>query len=89
MNSFISPLSNSIINKNIIAKISMDYQHYGYGSILPANTLNGLLLTDRRSYSLEKVNLQRLKMQLINEYGVPVSLNGLDFSFSMEIDTTM
>lgn len=83
--SFISPLTSSIVNKNILAKISIDYVHYGVGTVLTANQYNGLLLSDKRSYS-GKVNLQKLKIQLVNEYGYPVNLNGLDFSFCLEIE---
>jgi hypothetical protein len=84
-NSFISPFPMSIINKNILAKISLDNVHYGIGTVLPANQYNGLLLSDKRTYS-GKVNLQKLKIQLVNEYGYPVNLNGLDFSFCIEIE---
>lgn len=84
-NSFISPLYSSLLNKNILAKISIDNKHYGFGSILTANNFNGYLLTDKRSYN-GKVDLQRLKIQLVNEIGIPVDLNGLDFSFTLEID---
>jgi hypothetical protein len=83
--SFISPMPMSIINKNILARISLDTGHYGMGKVLPANQYNGLLLSDRRSYN-GKVNLQKLKLQLVNEYGHAVDLNGLDFSFSLEIE---
>ena len=84
-NSFVSALPTSILNKNILAKISMDYKNYGNGSVLPANEYNGLLLSDKRTYS-GKVNLQKLKIQLVNEYGFPINLNGLDFSFCLEIE---
>lgn len=86
-NSFISPLPTSIVNKNIIAKITMDYKHYpqGTGVIMPANEYNGLLKSDKRTYS-GKVNLQKLKIQLVNEYGQPMNLNGMDFSFCLDID---
>lgn len=86
-NSFISPLPMSIINKNILAKITMDYVHYpnGSGCILAANQYNGLLKSDKRGYN-GKVNLQKLKIQLVNEYGNPINLNGLDFSFCLEIE---
>jgi hypothetical protein len=83
--SFISPMPMSIINKNILARVTLDTGHYGIGTVLPANQYNGLLLSDRRSYN-GKVNLQKLKLQLVNEYGNPVDLNGLDFSFSLEIE---
>jgi hypothetical protein len=84
-NSFISPLPTSIINKNIIAKISMDYYHYPFGNIIVGNFTNGYLISDVRSYS-GKVNIQKLKIQLVNEYGNPIHLNGLDFSFCLEIN---
>lgn len=82
-NSFVSPLSSSLINKNIIARISLDKSHYGYGSILPANAYNGLLATDKRCYT-GKVDLQKLQIQLLNETGNPMNLNGYDFSFCLE-----
>jgi hypothetical protein len=82
-NSFVSPLSSSLINKNIIARISLDKSQYGYGSILPANTYNGLLATDKRCYT-GKVNLQKFQIQLLNETGIPMNLNGYDFSFCLE-----
>jgi len=83
--SFISPMPMSMVNKNILARISLDYSHYAYGTIMPANQFNGLLLSDRRSYN-GKVNLQKLKLQLVNEYGHSIHLNGLDFSFCLEIE---
>ena len=83
-NSFISPLAASFINKNILARIVLDSVNYPYGSILTANVFNGHLLSDCRSYT-GKVDLQRLSVQLVNEYGVPVNLNGLDFSFCLEV----
>jgi len=84
-NSFISPFSTSILNKNILAKISLDPQMYPFGSVLPANYLNGHLKSDKRTYS-GKTNLQRLKIQLVNEYGLSINLNGSDFSFCIEIE---
>jgi hypothetical protein len=84
-NSFISPFATSLLNKNILAKITIDKQLYPYGTVLPANLLNGYLQSDRRTYS-GKINLQRLKFQLVNEYGVVMNLNGSDFSFCLEIE---
>lgn len=84
-NSFISPLYTSILNKNILAKIIVDNNHYEFGKILTANNFNGYLLTDRRCYN-GKIDLQRLKIQLVNEIGLPIDLNGLDFSFTLEIE---
>ena len=84
-NSFISPLTRSLVNKNILAKISLDYSTHGFLTILPANEHNGYLLSDKREYN-GKINLQKLKVQLINEYGVTVDLNGRDISFSLLIE---
>jgi hypothetical protein len=84
-NSFISPLSNSIINKNILARLSFDTKTHSYGSILSASLINGSLLSDRRSYT-GKIDIQKLKVQLVNEYGIPINLNGLDFSFCLEVE---
>ena len=84
-NSFISPISRSLVNKNILAKISLDLATHGFLSVFPANTHNGYLLSDRREYN-GKVNLQKLKVQLINEFGYPIDLNGMDFSFSLIIE---
>jgi hypothetical protein len=83
--SFISPLPKSLINKNIIARISLDSHSYEFGSIYSANRMHGTLISDFRNYS-GKADLQKLNIQLLNEYGNPVNLNGLDFSFSMEVE---
>ena len=83
--SFVSPLPNSLINKNILARISVSKQDYPFGSILPANLSNGLLMTDVRSYT-GKVDIQKLNVQLVNEFGNVIDLNGDDFSFCLKIE---
>jgi hypothetical protein len=83
-NSFVSPLYTSIVNKNIIARISLDKASHGYGTILPANILNGLLVSDDRNYS-GKVDLLKLNVQLLDETGNLMALNGMDFSFCLEV----
>lgn len=84
-NSFLSALPNSSINKNIIAKICLDFQFYPINSILNANKTNGLLMSDIRSYT-GKTDIQKLNIQLIDDIGQPVNLNGLDFSFGLKIE---
>lgn len=84
-NSFISPLSTSLINKNILAKIILDEVTYQYGTTFPACENLGRLISDTRTYS-GCVNIQRLKVQIVNEYGLPVDLNGLDFSFCLVVE---
>jgi hypothetical protein len=83
--SFISPLPKSLINKNILARISIDSRTWGFGSIFPANKMSGNLLTDARNYT-GKADLQKFNIQLLNEFGNPVDLNGMDLSFSLEVE---
>jgi len=83
--SFVSPLPNSLINKNILARISVSKQDYPFGSIMPVNLYNGLLMSDVRSYT-GKVDIQKLNVQLVNEFGNVINLNGDDFSFCLKIE---
>lgn len=82
--SFIAPSYTSLLNNNIIAKIYLDRTFYAFGKMYAANDSNSWLFCDKRQYT-GKVDLQRLKIQLVNEIGLPINLNGLDFSFSLEI----
>lgn len=84
-NSFIAPISKSILQSNILARITMDPVQFSFGNIIPANIYNGLLLNDKRKYN-GKVDLQKLKIVLTDENGIPVNLNGLGFSFCMEVE---
>jgi hypothetical protein len=83
--SFLSPIATGFINKNIIARISLDKTVYPYGAILPANKSNGYLLSDTRSYT-GKIDLMKLNVQLLSEIGNPISLNDYDFSFCIEVE---
>jgi len=83
--SFISPLPKSIINKNIVARISVASLAFGFNNLITANRADGSMVSDKREYT-GKVDLQRLNVQILDEYGNPVSLNGLDFSFCMEVE---
>jgi hypothetical protein len=84
-NSFTAPLPNSIINKNILAKIPISYVTYQFGDILIGNQTNGFLLSDKRSYN-GKTDIHRLNVQLVNEFGTVMNLNGLDFSFTLTVE---
>ena len=84
-NSFLTLNTMSQIKSNVISRVTLNKTTYPFGAILPANNFNGLLLTDRRSYN-GKVDLQKLKVQLVHENGVPVNLNGLGFSFCLEVE---
>jgi hypothetical protein len=84
-NSVVTPMASSLINKNILARITMNSVAYTFGTVLPANRMNGLLMSDTRSYN-GKVDLQKLNVSLLNEFGNPVCLNGNDFSFFLKVD---
>lgn len=84
-NSFIAALPSSLVRKNILARITMNKFTFPFGSFLPANNFNGYLLSDRRTYA-GKVDIQKLSVQLVDDMGVPVGLNGLDYSFCLEIE---
>jgi len=83
--SFVTPMNKSLLNKNIIARIALNRNGgYDFGSVLPANNFNGLLMSDTRSYS-GKIDLMKLNVQLLTENGTVVNLNGIDYSFCLEV----
>jgi hypothetical protein len=84
-NSFIAPRTSSLIQKNILARIAINRSSFGFGAWLIANNFNGLLLSDRRVYS-GKVDFQRLHLKLVDECGVPVCLNGAEYSLCLEVE---
>lgn len=82
-NSFVSPQEKTNASKNIIAKISIP-AGLAFGDTLCANVKNGLLVSEVRKY-LEKVNIQRVKLELLDDAGRPVYLNGADISVCLRI----
>lgn len=83
-NSFISPLQNFIMNKKILARITISTNTFPFGTIQTSTLFNGLLTSDTRYYN-GPTDIQKISVQLVNEYGEPVNLNGLDFSFLLNI----
>ncbi len=83
--SFIAPLPSSVLAKHILARITLDGATYPFMSVVPATGSNGLLISDVRSYT-GKVDIQKLNVQLVNENGTPMNLNGADFSFCLQIE---
>jgi len=82
--SFSTQFDNTSNNKNILGRLSMDRSNFPFGTIMPVNLGDGSLATDTRIYS-GKVDLYRLNVRLVNEIGLPIDLNGQDFSFCLEI----
>lgn len=83
--SFVAPLPSSVLAKHILARITIDRTTYPFLSVIPATNQNGLLISDDRSYT-GKVDIQKLNVQLVNENGTPMDLNGADFSFCLRIE---
>ena len=82
-NSFVSPLEKTNQNKNIIAKICIP-STVAFGDTLCVNKANGLLVSEVRKY-LEKVNIQRMNLQLLDDAGRVINLNGADFSICLRL----
>jgi hypothetical protein len=84
-NNFYSAFNSSLLNKNILARISPQItQQIISFNTLEQNNLN--LITTPREY-FGPVNIQNLRIQLLDEYGRTVDLNNMDFSFCLSLTT--
>jgi len=81
-NGFYSAFNSSLLNKNILARISL--QNASSFGVFSENNFN--LVTSPRDY-FGPVNLQNLNIQLLDEYGRVVDLNNMDFSFCLTLTT--
>ena len=84
-NSFSSFYSKSVMNKKILAKISINNSVYPFKTLLTGNESNGVLISDTRTYS-GKTDIQRINIELVNEWGKIINMNGSDFSFLLKIE---
>jgi len=80
-NGFFSAFNSSVLNKNILARISLQSNPF---NILQQNNLN--VLTTPREY-FGPINVNNLTIQLLDEYGRIVDLNNMDFSFCLTLIT--
>jgi hypothetical protein len=76
-NGYYSAFNSSLLNKNILARISLTSSVF---SIFNENNYN--IVTIPREY-FGPVNIQTLNIQLLDEYGRVLELNNMDFSFSL------
>jgi hypothetical protein len=83
-NSFVCPIHNYLLNKKILARITVDTQRFPFGTVQPCNFFNGLIESDFRQYN-GTIDIQKMSIQIVNEYGKPINLNGMDFSFLLEL----
>ena len=82
----IGMFSQSLIVDNILAMIplnqSIDFPTINYNICF--NSGNDYIEKKREYFG--PVNIQKLKFQLLNQYGEVINLNNMDFSFSLEFE---
>jgi len=78
---FYGAFTSSILNKNILARISLQGSVFNY---LSQNNSN--LITTPRQY-FGPVDIQKLQVQLLDEYGRILNLNNMDYSFCLTFQT--
>jgi hypothetical protein len=83
VNNFYGAFNSSLLNKNILARISTQINVSGY-NVLEQNNMRNI--TPPREY-MGPVNLNNLTIQLLDEFGRVVNLNNMDFSFSIQLTT--
>ena len=83
-NGFYSAFTQSILNKNILSRITFPNQNSKTFNIINHNNMN--LITYPRQY-FGPVDIHKLNIQLLDEYGRILNLNNMDFSFCLSFDT--
>jgi hypothetical protein len=78
---FYAAFSSSILNKNILARISLQGTVF---NLLSKDNFN--LITSPRQY-FGPVDIQKLQIQLLDEYGRILNLNNMDYSFCLTFQT--
>jgi len=77
--SFFSPFEDAVINdNNIFAKINNDRDSFNY--------TNGDIDFQYRRQYFGPVDLMKLRIKLLDEYGRVISLNNTDYSFTIKLD---
>jgi hypothetical protein len=78
---FYAAFTSSILNKNILARISLQGTVF---DILSKDNFN--LITSPRQY-FGPVDIQKLQIQLLDEYGRILNINNMDYSFCLTFQT--
>jgi hypothetical protein len=76
-NHFVSAFQKSVLNPNILARISLKGTYF---SVVMENDLN--IVSEPRRY-FGPVDIQRLRIRLFDEYGRIVDMNNANFSFCL------
>ena len=77
-NGFYSAFTNSMLNKNILARISLQP-----GSFQTTSSQNNLSIISYPRQYFGPVDIQKINVQLLDEYGRVLNLNNMDFSFCL------
>lgn len=80
-NTFFSAFNESLLNKNILARLAV--QSSRNSAITFSNV--GRLTTARQYYG--SVDIEKLHIQMLDEYGRILNLNNMDFSFVLKFTT--
>jgi hypothetical protein len=78
---FYGAFTSSILNKNILARISLQ------GSVFTTFEQNNLLLVTTSRQYFGPVDIQKIQVQLLDEYGRILNLNNMDYSFCLTFQT--
>jgi hypothetical protein len=71
---------NNIIGNNIIAMIPLN------AKIFNVCFNNGADFLEKKREYFGPINLQKMRIQILNQYGEILDLNNMDFSFSLELE---
>lgn len=80
-NGFYSAFNSSLLNNNILARISLQSSYF---DVQISNNLN--IVTNPREY-FGPVNIQNINIQLLDEYGRVLDINNMDYSFCLTLVT--
>ena len=78
---FYGAFNSSILNKYILARISLQ------GSVCSVLAQSNFLLTTTARQYFGPVDIQKLQIQLLDEYGRILNLNNMDYSFCLTFQT--
>lgn len=78
---FYAAFTDSILNKNILARVAIP--EHGFNTVSHSDLA---LITYPRKY-FGPVNIQKLQIQLLDEYGRIINLNNMDYSICLTMET--
>ena len=78
---FYATFTDSILNKNILARVAIP--EHGFNIV--SHTDLGLITYPRQYFG--PVNIQKLQIQLLDEYGRIINLNNMDYSICLTMET--